>query len=95
MPEGELLYMVYAIPGSCGNGSFAQASKAPDATAVGPLPGGFDHWHALVGGGSKTGHWLMHIPVRDFTFAGEDGNPMAGTKVEAGIPGFMPVCDIR
>jgi hypothetical protein len=93
--KGELLYIVYAIPGNCGNGSFEQASKATDASIVGPLPAGFDHWHGLVGAGPKRGHWLMHTAVRDFTLAGPPGNPMAGTKVEAGQPGFMPVCDIR
>lgn len=95
VPAGELLYMVYAIPGNCGDGSFEKASKSPDASIVGPLPAGFDHWHALVGGGSETGHWLMHIPVRDFTLAGPEGNPMTGTEVKAANPGFIPVCDIR
>jgi hypothetical protein len=95
VPKGELLYIVYAIPGNCGNGSFAKASKSEDASIVGPLPAGFDHWHGLVGAGPKSGHWLMHTAVRDFTLAGPEGNPMAGTKVEAGQPGFMPVCDIR
>jgi hypothetical protein len=95
VPKGELLYFVYAIPGNCGNGSFETASKAKDASIVGPLPAGFDHWHGLVGAGPKSGHWLMHTAVRDFTLAGPPGNPMAGTKVEAGQPGFMPVCDIR
>ena len=94
-PKGELLYIVYAIPGNCGNGSFEQASKARNASIVGPLPAGFDHWHGLVGAGPKRGHWLMHTAVRDFTLAGPPGNPMAGTEVEAGQPGFMPVCDIR
>lgn len=92
---GELLYMVYAIPGNCGDGSFAKAVKSDDATIVGKPPAGFDHWHGLVGGGSKTGHWLMHIAVRDFTLAGPPDNPMDGTPVKAGNPGFMPVCDIR
>jgi hypothetical protein len=95
VPKGELLYIVYAIPGNCGNGSFEQASKARNASIVGPLPAGFDHWHGLVGAGPKRGHWLLHTAVRDFTLAGPPGNPMAGTKVEAGQPGFMPVCDIR
>jgi hypothetical protein len=95
VPKGELLYIVYAIPGNCGNGSFESASKARNASIVGPLPAGFDHWHGLVGAGPKRGHWLMHTAVRDFTLAGPPGNPMAGTKVEAGQPGFMPVCDIR
>jgi len=93
--KGELLYLVYAIPGNCGNGSFEQAVKAKDATILGPTPGGFDHWHGLVGAGPKAGHWLMHIPVRDFTMAGPPDNPMDGTPVKAGTPGFMPVCDIR
>jgi hypothetical protein len=95
VPKGELLYIVYAIPGNCGNGSFESASKAQNASIVGPLPAGFDHWHGLVGAGPKSGHWLMHTAVRDFTLAGPPGNPMAGTQVEAGQPGFMPVCDIR
>jgi hypothetical protein len=95
VPKGELLYIVYAIPGHCGNGSFERASKAENASIVGPLPAGFDHWHGLVGAGPKRGHWLMHTAVRDFKLAGPPGNPMAGTKVEAGQPGFMPVCDIR
>ncbi len=93
--KGTLLYIVYAIPGNCGDGSFAKASKSRNASIVGRLPAGFDHWHGLVGGGSKTGHWLMHIPVRDFTMAGPPDNPMDGTPVKAGTPGFMPVCDIR
>jgi hypothetical protein len=93
--KGELLYLVYAIPGNCGDGSFEQAVKSKDATILGPTPGGFDHWHGLVGAGPKAGHWLMHIPVRDFTTAGPPGNPMDGTPVKAGTPGFMPVCDIR
>jgi hypothetical protein len=95
IPTGELLYIVYAIPGNCGTGSFEQASNAKNASIVGPLPAGFDHWHGLVGAGPKRGHWLMHTAVRDFTLAGPPGNAMAGTKVEAGQPGFMPVCDIR
>jgi len=33
--------------------------------------------------------------VGDFTLDGTPGNPMAGTEVKAGNPGFMPVCDIR
>jgi hypothetical protein len=95
VPKGELLYIVYAIPGNCGNGSFARASKSDSASIVGLPPAGFDHWHGLVGAGPRSGHWLMHTAVRDFTLAGPPGNPMAGTKVEAGQPGFMPVCDIR
>jgi hypothetical protein len=93
--KGELLYLVYAIPGNCGNGSFEQAVKSKNATILGPTPGGFDHWHGLVDAGPKAGHWLMHIPVGDFTMAGPPGNPMDGTAVKAGTPGFMPVCDIR
>jgi hypothetical protein len=93
--KGELLYLVYAIPGNCGNGSFEQAVKAKDATILGPTPAGFDHWHGLVGAGPKAGHWLMHIPVRDFTMAGPPDNPMDGTPVKAGMPGLLPVCDIR
>jgi hypothetical protein len=93
--KGELLYLVYAIPGNCGNGSFEQAVNAKDATILGSPPAGFDHWHGLVGAGPNAGHWLLHIPVRDFTMAGPPGNPMDGTPVKAGTPGFMPVCDIR
>jgi hypothetical protein len=93
--KGELLYLVYGIPGNCGDGSFDEAVEAADATILGRPPAGFDHWHGLVGAGPKAGHWLMHIPVRDFTLAGPPGNPMDGTPVKAGMPGFMPVCDIR
>jgi hypothetical protein len=93
--NGQLLYLVYAIPGNCGNGNFEQAVKSKDATILGPTPGGFDHWHGLVGAGPTAGHWLVHIAVRDFTMAGPPGNPMDGTAVKAGTPGFMPVCDIR
>jgi hypothetical protein len=93
--KGELLYIVHAIPGNCGNGSLAEASKSADASIVGTPPAGFDHWHGLVGAGPKSGHWLIDTAVRNFTLAGPPGNPMAGTKVEAGQPGFMPVCDIR
>jgi len=82
VPKGELLYMVYAIPDNCGNGSFAQASKSENASIVGKLPAGFDRWHALVGGGSTTGHWLVHTAVRDFTLAGPPGNPMGRHRGE-------------
>ena len=71
------------------------APKSADASIGGRPPAGFDHWHGLVGAGPKAGHWLLHTAVRDLTLAGPPGNPMAGTKVEAGQPGFMPVCDIR
>jgi len=91
VPKGELLYMVYAIPGNCGNGSFAQASKSENASIVGKLPAGFDHWHALVGGGSTTGHWRMHTAVRlhtrrtarepDGRHRGEGGQP----RLHAGV----------
>lgn len=92
---GELLYMVYAIPGHCRGGSVQRAVKAKDATIMGPTMPGFDHWHGLVEAKTKVGHWLIHIPVRDFALAGPPGNPMDGTPVKAGAPGFMPVCDIR
>jgi hypothetical protein len=95
VPEGELLYTVSAIPGNCGNGSFETAVKSEDASVVGKPPPGYDHWHGLVGAGPKQGHWLSHTAVRDFTLAGPPGNPMAGTTVEGGATGFMPVCDIR
>jgi hypothetical protein len=93
--KGELLYIVYAVPGNCGNGNFTQAVKSTNATIQGRVPGGFDHWHGLVGAGPAQGHWLMHIPVRDFRLAGPPGNPMTGTQITRGIPKFMPVCDIR
>jgi hypothetical protein len=98
VPEGELLYMVYAVPGHCGEGNFEEAVAAEDATIQGEVPGGFDHWHAVVGGGSEVGHWLLHVPVRDFTFAGPPDNPMEGAQIKAADPtdpGFIPVCDIR
>ncbi len=94
-PKGELLYIVYAIPGACGNGSFAKASKSEDASTSGGHPRVSTIGDGLVGAGPNAGHWLLHTAVRDFTLAGPPGNPMAGTKVEAGQPGFMPVCDIR
>lgn len=93
--KGQLLYIVYAVPGNCGDGNFNRAVKSRTATIDGPVPGGFDHWHALIGGKSRVGHWLMHIPVRDFKLAGPPGNPMTGTKITRGTPKFMPVCDIR
>jgi hypothetical protein len=92
--KGQLLYMIYAIPGTCGNGNYAQAVRSPRATIYGPVPPGFDHWHAFKGGGSKVGTWYTHIAVRDFTLAGPPGNPAAGTKVKAGSPKFIPVCDV-
>lgn len=95
VPTGELLYIVYAIPGSCPGANFGAAVESPNASVIGALPSGFDHWHALVGGGTENGHWLMHIPVRDFTFAGMAGNPFEGRQVRAGDPGFIPVCEPR
>jgi len=92
--KGKLLYMIYAIPGTCGDGNYAKAIKAPNATIQGRVPPGFDHWHAFQGGGSKVGTWYTHIPVRDFTFAGPAGNPFEGKKIFAGSPKFLPVCDI-
>ncbi len=92
--RGELLYMIYAIPGTCGDGNYAKAVKAPNATVQGKVPPGFDHWHAFQGGGSKLGTWYTHIPVRDFTFAGPAGNPFEGKRISAGSPQFLPVCDI-
>ncbi len=94
VPKGDLLYMMYAIPGTCGNGNYAKAIKAPNATIQGKVPPGFDHWHAYQGGGSKVGSWYSHTAVRDFTFAGPSGNPFEGKKILAGVPGFLPVCDI-
>ena len=92
--KGELLYLIYAIPGTCGDGNYAKAVKAPNATIQGKLPPGFDHWHAFQGGGSKVGTWYMHTAVRDFTFAGPSGNPFEGKRIFAGSPKFLPVCDI-
>lgn len=92
--KGELLYLIYAIPGTCGNGNYAKAVKAPNATIQGKVPPGFDHWHAFQGGGSKVGTWYMHTAVRDFTFAGPSGNPFDGKRISAGSPKFLPVCDI-
>ena len=92
--KGELLYLIYAIPGTCGDGNYAKAVKAPNATIQGKVPPGFDHWHAFQGGGSKVGTWYTHIPVRDFTFAGPPGNPFEGKRISAGSPKFLPVCDI-
>ena len=93
--KGELLYMVYAVPGNCGDGSFSEAVRSEDASVLGKLPPGFDHWHAVPGGKSRVGHWLMHVPVRDFALAGPPGNPATGAKITAGTPEFIPVCDIR
>jgi hypothetical protein len=93
--DNELLYIVYAVPGSCKGLNFQAGLAAADATAVGkPLPG-FDHWHGLVGdkGAGDRGHWLMHIPVRNFTFAGMEGNPFEGKQITSGEPGFIPVCE--
>jgi hypothetical protein len=95
VPKGELLYIIYAIPGNCGNGNYGKAVRSPVASIFGKLPPGFDHWHGFVGGGSKVGTWLLHIPVREFRFGGPADNPFEGKPVMAGIPGFLPVCDIR
>jgi hypothetical protein len=92
--KGELLYLIYAIPGTCGDGNYAKAVKAPNATIRGAVPPGFDHWHAFQGGGSTVGAWYTHVPVRDFTFAGPPDNPFEGKKISAGTPKFLPVCDI-
>lgn len=94
VPKGELLYMIYAIPGNCGDGNYARAVRSNTASVYGKLPPGFDHWHAFVGGGSEVGTWYTHIPVRSFTFAGPPGNPLEGGKITAGTPKFIPVCDI-
>ena len=92
--KGELLYLIYAIPGTCGDGNYAKAIRAQNATVYGTVPPGFDHWHAFKGGGSRVGTWYTHIPVRSFTIAGPPGNPAEGAKVKAGTPKFIPVCDI-
>lgn len=94
VPKGQLLYLVYAIPGTCGDGNYAKAVRAKNATVYGKVPPGFDHWHAFQGGGSTVGTWYTHIPVRSFTLAGPPGNPAAGTRITAGTPKFIPVCDI-
>lgn len=96
IPAGELLYIVYAIPGQCPNANFEAGLENPEATVLGTTPPpGFDHWHGMVGGGADVGHWLTHIAVRDFTFAGMEGNPMEGMEVKGGNAGFMPVCEPR
>lgn len=93
---GELLYIVYAIPGKCPDANFDKGLQNPEATVLGTVPPpGFDHWHGMVGGGADVGHWLTHIAVRDFTFAGMAGNPMEGMEVKGGNAGFMPVCEPR
>ena len=94
--DDELLYLVYAIPGSCEpGGNFNAALEAGDSTVLGAVPPGFDHWHGLLGAGPAQGHWLLHIPVRDFTFAGPEGNPLQGEKITGGSPEFIPVCEPR
>ncbi|MGH2808125.1 MAG: hypothetical protein ACRDKT_12725 [Actinomycetota bacterium] len=93
VPEGELLYVVYAIPGECPGGNFEKSVKAPGSTIQGAVPPGFDHWHGVVGAGPKFGHWLLHYPVRDFNLAGPPGNPMDGMEITAGTPQFMPICE--
>jgi hypothetical protein len=95
VPTGELLYIVYAIPGRCTDANFEQGLDDPEASVLGKPPPGFDHWHGMVGGGADVGHWLAHIAVRDFTFAGMEDNPMEGMEVKAGEAGFMPVCEPR
>ncbi len=93
VPEGELLYVVYAIPGKCPGGNFDKSVERDDVTITGSVPPGFDHWHGVVGAGPKFGHWLMHFPVRDFKLAGPPGNPMDGMEISAGTPQFMPICE--
>lgn len=96
VPKGELLYIVYGIPGKCTNANYAAGLDDPEATVLGtPPPPGFDHWHGMVGGGADTGHWLTHIAVRDFTFAGMEGNPFEGKEIKGGDAGFIPVCEPR
>jgi hypothetical protein len=95
VPTGELLYIVYAIPGRCSDANFEEGLDDPEASVLGKPPPGFDHWHGMVDGGDAVGHWLTHIAVRDFTFAGMEGNPMEGMEVKAGEAGFMPVCEPR
>lgn len=93
VPAGELLYVVYAIPGRCPGGNFDQSVGRDDVTITGAVPPGFDHWHGVVGAGPKYGHWLLHFPVRDFKLAGPPGNPMDGMEITAGTPKFMPICE--
>lgn len=93
VPEGELLYLVYAVPGRCPGGNFDKSVTRDDVTISGSVPAGFDHWHGVVGAGPKFGHWLLHFPVRDFKLAGPPGNPMDGTQITGGIPQFMPICE--
>lgn len=93
--DNELLYIVYAIPGSCPGGNFDKAVTAAGVSDVGGVPPGFDHWHGVLGAGPKLGHWLLHVPVRDFTLAGPPGNPLEGEEITAGIPEFIPICEPR
>lgn len=93
--DNELLYIVYAIPGSCPGGNFDKAVGESDVSAVGGVLPGFDHWHGVLGAGPKQGHWLMHMPVRDFTLAGPPGNPLEGEEIIAGTPEFIPICEPR
>lgn len=93
VPEGELLYLVYALPGRCPGGNFDKSVTRDDVTLTGSVPPGFDHWHGVVGAGPKFGHWLMHMPVRDFKLAGPPGNPMDGMEITGGVPQFMPICE--
>lgn len=93
--DNELLYVVYAIPGNCPGGNFDKSVTQEDVSDVGGVPPGFDHWHGVIGAGPKQGHWLMHMPVRDFVLEGPPGNPMDGEEITAGIPEFMPICEPR
>jgi hypothetical protein len=94
--DNDLLYLVYAVPGRCRGLNYQAGLAAADATSAGKLQPGFDHWHGLIGdkGAGERGHWLMHLPVRDFTFAGMAGNPFDGKQISiSGQPWFMPVCE--
>ncbi|MEW6473846.1 MAG: hypothetical protein AB1679_16460 [Actinomycetota bacterium] len=95
--DNELLYLVYAIPGTCKGLNFTAGLKSAESTPGGAPPPRFDHWHGLLGdkGAGEKGHWLMHLPVRDFTFAGMAGNPFDGKKISItnNDPWFMPVCE--
>lgn len=91
--DNELLYVVYAIPGSCPGGNFDKSVTRDDVSVLGSVPSGFDHWHGVLGAGPKLGHWLLHMPVRDFTLAGPPGNPLEGEEITAGIPEFIPICE--
>jgi hypothetical protein len=95
--DNDLLYVVYSIPGSCKGLNYQAGVASADSTPGGAPPPRVDHWHGLIGdkGAGEKGHWLMHVPVRDFTFGGMPGNPFDGKKISVNSdePWFIPVCE--